>query len=82
MTGAIMDPRMMDLVWTDRYEYEMLLFKRPSCTEAQPSNAKIATPTATSVKVSTDKKSPGKVSSVSADGKSKMNCPFFCNMLL
>merc|ERR1711957_851273 len=54
----------MDLVWTERNDYEMLLFKRPACTHAQPSSATTAT-----TKVSNAKKSTAKVSSVSADGK-------------
>jgi len=69
MTGTTMDPRMMNLVWTDRHDYEMLLFKRPVCTQAQPSCATSTVPKATSAKVSSVMKPAPKLSSVSADGK-------------
>ena len=72
MACAVIDPRMMDLVWTDRLEYEALLHKRPSCTQAQPSSAPSAESSAPSANeaVTAPKKS-SKESSVKADGKSE-----------
>ncbi|XP_063695251.1 probable elongation factor 1-beta [Bolinopsis microptera] len=71
MACAVIDPRMMDLVWTDRLEYEALLHKRPSCTQAEPSSAPSAPSSAPSTNeaVTAPKKS-SKESSVKADGKS------------
>jgi len=73
--AVAIDPRMMDLVWTDRLEYEALLYKRPSCTQAQPTSAPTSTvPTSvapTSVApTSAAKKSSKTPSSVCDDGKS------------
>ena len=64
--GAV-DPRMMDLVWTDRLEYEALLYKRPICTQAQPTTGSSDTKTAAA---KSGNKSPTE-SSVRSDGKSK-----------
>ena len=44
--ACTVDPRMMDLVWTDRYEYEAVMYKRPACSQAEPSAA--AAPTTSS----------------------------------
>jgi len=68
MACAVIDPRMMDLVWTDRLEYEALLHKRPSCTQAQPTSAPSTTKAASAPKKSAPKTSTE--SSVKADGKS------------
>jgi len=64
MACGVIDPRMMDLVWTDRLEYEALLHKRPSCTQAQPTSAP-----STTEPVSNAKK-PSTETSVKDDGKS------------
>jgi len=66
--ACAVDPRMMDLVWTDRLEYEALLHKRPSCTKAQTTSGSSSTKATGST--------PGKAndknveSSVRSDGKS------------
>ncbi|KAL5262652.1 hypothetical protein ACHWQZ_G008149 [Mnemiopsis leidyi] len=57
--GAI-DPRMMDLVWTDRLEYEALLHKRPSCTQAQPTTGPSSTKAAADKPVESSVRSDGK----------------------
>jgi hypothetical protein len=65
MACGVIDPRMMDLVWTDRLEYEALLHKRPSCTQAQPTSAPSTT------KPVSKAKKPSTETSVKDDGKSK-----------
>ena len=65
MACGVIDPRMMDLVWTDRLEYEALLHKRPSCTQAQPTSAPSTT------KPVSNAKKPSTETSVKDDGKSK-----------
>jgi len=65
MACGVIDPRMMDLVWTDRLEYEALLHKRPSCTQAQPTSApSTAKPSKKPAKTSSTE------TSVKDDGKS------------
>jgi len=79
MACEVIDPRMMDLVWTDRLDYEALLHKRPSCTQAQPTSAPSTTEAASAPKKSDVKepdvkkaevKKSSTESSVKADGKS------------
>ena len=73
MACAAMDPRMMDLVWTDRHDYEMLLYKRPACTQAQPSSSTSTTTEAATIKAATTKAATTKAATTEAAPTTKVS---------